>query len=160
MRSPYIFLLCCVCFISCKSDRDTSAKRHDSSHTQNPGSPQKKNNSDTLVISSKTAVAYEPDTTRIKQAKARDGEENFYVGADDYIFYINESSEYLQKKGLPVLNVRDKNYLKFISSDKSVTLVKLDTLSGLWGMYFFQPDKKPRLVNIASISEEYKNYYR
>jgi hypothetical protein len=159
MRSPYIFLLCCICFISCKSDRDTTTKRQDSSRTQIP-EPQKKNSSDTLIISSKTAVVYEPDTIRIQQAKASGGEENFYIGADDYAFYINESANYLMGKGVTVINSKEKKFLKFISSTEPAELIKLDTLSELWGIYLFDPHKKPRLIDITSIEEEYRNYYR
>jgi hypothetical protein len=38
--------------------------------------------------------------------------------------------------------------------------VKLDTLSELWGMYFFDPTKKPYYADITEIEEDYKSYFK
>jgi hypothetical protein len=88
------------------------------------------------------------------------GEEDFRIGADDYIYYMNTSAAYLEKQGLKVLDARDKKYLHFVSSGKTAQLIKLDTLPELWGIYFFNLMKKPYLVDITMIEEEYANYYK
>src|SRR5688572_25341352 len=48
---------------------------------------------DTLTIDTKTAVFYQPDSLRIEKRKKEVGIEDFMTGADDYIYYINTSSE-------------------------------------------------------------------
>jgi hypothetical protein len=58
-----------------------------------------------------------------------------------------------------VIHAEDKKYLKFISPDKSLTVINLDTLTDPWGMFLFNPGKKPRLADITSIEEEYNKYY-
>lgn len=78
---------------------------------------------------------------------------------DDYIYYINTSTEYLQKQGLPVIDAKDKKYLRFVSVKKKETLIKLDTLKELWGIYFFDPVKSPYSADITDIETEYENYY-
>jgi hypothetical protein len=88
------------------------------------------------------------------------GEADFRAGADDYIYYVNTSAEYLEKQGLPVLAARNKKYLKFVLANRQVQIVKLDTLEELWGLYLFDPKKKPSSVDITVIEDEYKNYFQ
>jgi hypothetical protein len=117
-------------------------------------------NFDTLTVDKKAAVFYSPDTTQIAKRKKEIGEENFYVGADDYLFSMNASHEFLDSIKLTILNAKDKKYLKFIHSDKSQTIIKLDTLAELWGIYFFDPNKRQKLVDMTIIDEEYKSYFK
>jgi hypothetical protein len=58
------------------------------------------------------------------------------------------------------MNAKSKKYLKFVTSDKKAELVKLDTLNDLWGMYLFDPEKKPHYADIIDIEEDYKNYFK
>ena len=117
-------------------------------------------NSDTLIISEKSAIFYQPDSMQIEKRKKEVGEENFYIGIDDYAFYINSSFEFLDSIKQPVIEVVGKKVLKFIYSNKQTEVIKLDTLPELWGMYFFSPEKMPRLVDMTIIEEEYKNYFK
>ncbi len=48
-------------------------------------------NSDTLTVDKKAAVFYSPATVQIAKRKKEIGEENFYVGADDYLNYLHTS---------------------------------------------------------------------
>lgn len=48
--------------------------------------------------------------------------------------------------------------LKFISTDKSVTIIKLDLEKEIWGIYLFDPKQKPKKVDMKAIAEEYKEY--
>lgn len=114
---------------------------------------------DTLTIDRKAAVFYQPDSLQIEKRIKQVGEADFRMGMDDYIFRVNISVEYLQKQGLPVLDAKNRKYLKFVSADKKFQLIKLDTLQELWGMYLFDPDKKPHYADITGIEEDYKTYY-
>jgi hypothetical protein len=87
------------------------------------------------------------------------GEEEFRMGADDYIYYVNTSAEFLEKQDLPVLDAKNKKYLKFVLADNQVQVIKLDTLEELWGIYLFDPKKKAYAADITVIEEEYKTYY-
>jgi outer membrane lipoprotein-sorting protein len=117
-------------------------------------------NFDTLIVDKEAAVFYSPDTTQIANRKKEIGEENFYVGADDYLNYLHTSHDFLDSTKLIILDEKDKKYLKFIHSDKSQTIIKLDTLAELWGIYFFDPNKKPKLIDMTIIDEEYKSYFK
>ena len=116
--------------------------------------------SDTLIIDKKAAVFFQPDSIQIEKREKEIGEENFYIGADDYLFYMHTANDFLDSLKFPILEIKDKKYLWFINADKSQTIIKLDTLPELWGIYLFDPSKRPKLVDMTIIDEEYKSYYK
>lgn len=115
---------------------------------------------DTLTIDKKAAVFYQPDSLQMEKRMKQVGEADFRVGADDYIYYVNTSAEYLEKQGLRVLDAKNKKYLKFVLADKRVQVIKLDTLEEFWGMYLFDPKKNAHAADMTIIEDEYKNYYK
>jgi hypothetical protein len=118
------------------------------------------NDADTLVVDKRAAVFYSPDSIQIAKRKKEIGEENFYIGADDYLNFLHTANDFLDSIKLTILNAKDKKYLKFIRSDKSKQIVKLDTLSELWGIYLFDPNKQERLVDMTMIDQEYTSYFK
>ena len=117
-------------------------------------------NTDTLVIGKNAAVFYSPDTTQLAMWKKEVGEKDFATVIDDWSFYMNSSGEYLKTTHLPVVDASDKKVLKFVKADKSVTLVRLDTLSAYWGVYLFSPAKEPQFADIIMMEESYKKYFK
>lgn len=115
---------------------------------------------DTLIINRKAAVFYQPDSLQMEKRMKQVGEADFRIGADDYIYYVNTSTEYLENQGLPVFNSKNKKYLKFVLADRKVRIIKLDTLEELWGMYLFDTKKKPYAADMTIIEDEYKSYYK
>lgn len=65
--------------------------------------------SDTLIIETKSAIFYQPDSLQIDKRIKEVGEVNFRSGAEDYIYYINTLSEEIEKQGLPVLMLKTKS---------------------------------------------------
>jgi len=116
--------------------------------------------SDTLIIDRQAAVFYQPDSLQIEKRMKEVGEADFRAGADDYIYYVNTSVEYLEKRGLPVLDAKNKKYLKFVLTDKQHQVIKLDTLEELWGIYLFAPKKSVYAADMTIIEDEYKSYYK
>jgi hypothetical protein len=173
MRPPFRhFLLCILTLSSCatrdnKQEIKTEVHHSTTDTTQQSHSPQTnldireiEGNGDTLTIDRKSAVFFQPDSLQKERRMKEVGEKDFRAGADDYIYYINISAEFLEKQGLPVINAKSKKYLKFVTSDKKAELVKLDTLHELWGMYFFDPTKRPYYADITEIEEDYKSYFK
>lgn len=124
------------------------------------GNSQPTLNSDTLFIKSKCAVIYSPTEKSIEKRKNDVDEENFYVGVDDALFYINESEEYLQSKKIKIVRTENNKILKFISNNKSVTLINLDLEKELFGIYLFDPKQKPRKVRITNVSDEFETFMK
>ncbi|RNI31832.1 hypothetical protein EFY79_21050 [Hanamia caeni] len=166
------FLLCILTLSSCATNDNKQEVKTEIQHSTTDTTKQShsaqtnldiKNivrNGDTLTIDRKSAVFFQPDSLQMEERMKKVGEKDFRAGADDYIYYINISAEFLEKQGLPVMNAKGKKYLKFVTSDKKAELVKLDTLSELWGMYLFDPEKKPHYADIIEIEDDYKNYFK
>jgi hypothetical protein len=112
---------------------------------------------DTLVITQKAAVLYGPDSATIEK---RMSDENFRIGMDDAAGGMQEANEYLESVKLPVLDTENKHYIKFVNSNGTSHMIKIDTLPDLAGIYLFDPAKPPRLIDMFSIEKEYADYYK
>ena len=117
-------------------------------------------NDDTLTINSKCAVIYSPTEKSIEKSKKDVDEENFYVGADDFLFYISKSSEYLESKNIKIVTTENDKILKFISENKITTLINLDLEKELFVVYLFDPKQHPKKINITAISDEFESYMK
>lgn len=116
-------------------------------------------NNDTLVVDRQAAVFIEPDSIRIEKQKKQVAEEVFYTGADDYVFYMSIAHAFLDSVKLTTLNTKDKKFVKFVRADKAEQLIDIDKLPELWSIYFFDPAKKAKQINMTMIDDEYKNYF-
>jgi hypothetical protein len=117
-----------------------------------------KSKNDTLVIENTSAIIYEPTDERINKLKKEVGEEDFYIAADDYLFYLNESNKYLESQKIQIVMTKSNKVLKFISADKSVTIIKLDLEKEIWGIYLFDPKQKPKKIDMTATADEFKEY--
>jgi hypothetical protein len=122
--------------------------------------PPEKENSDTLIVTTKTAVFYFPNKGQLVRMKKAVGEENFHIGQDDYLSALHTAYDFLDSNKIPIVEAKDKKYVKFIRSDFTFTIIKLETLAELWGIYFFDPSKKEKLIDINMPEEEYLNYFQ
>jgi hypothetical protein len=117
-------------------------------------------NTDTLDISLTTAVMYEPDSGAIAKRKKEIGEENFLIGADDYLNYMHLSSEFFEKEKFNIIHAKTKNVLRFTLSNGSKNIIRLDTVPELWGVYLFSPGQHPKLIDMTVTEDEYKTYFK
>ena len=145
---------------SIKSSQEDITFQTDTTHRILTASPTNSANNDTLIVDRQTAVFIEPDNLQIEKRKKQVGEEDFYTGADDYLFYMNAAHEFLDSFKLTILNAKDKKFVKFIHSDKTQQIIGLDKLDELWSIYFFDPTKKAKQVDMTMIVEEYKSYFK
>lgn len=116
-------------------------------------------NNDTLIINQTCAVIISADSLQIAKRKKELGQD-FYVGADDYAFNLNEAQKFLDSVKLKTFNCNGKKFLKFIYADKKQELINLTSLDELWKVYLFDPIKKSKSVDMTMIDEEYKNYFK
>lgn len=114
---------------------------------------------DTLIVTSRAAVFYQPDSLQIEARMKEAGEEDFRAGMDDYLYYLNESWQYLESRGLPVLDAKNRTFIKFVGTDSN-QLVRLDTVPELWGVYLFDPAKRYYKADMTVVDEEYKAYFK
>ncbi len=117
-------------------------------------------NADTLVIRSKCALVYEPTEKNIEKRKKEVGEEDFYVGADDFLYYINESTEFLKSKNVTIVTTENDKILKFILNDGSIVVKNLDLEKEMFGIYLFDPRKEPQKIDITATREEFESFIK
>lgn len=116
---------------------------------------------DTLIVSGNAAVFYEQDSITIEKQR-KQNEADFTAGLEDYHMYLDSVQRFLAtvKDKTASVDAKGQKFIKFIKSDNSSTLVKIDTIPTLWGLYLFTPTKEPEEVDMTDIKNSYEKYYR
>ncbi len=167
MKKYILSLFCLLVIISCNENKKEVEKNF-ASDIQNSIATKSieskvllaNMNKDTLVINSKCALVYEPTEKNIEKRKKEVGEEDFYVGADDFLYYINESTEFLKSKNVTIVTTENDKKLKFILNDGSVVIKNLDLEKDIFGIYLFDTKSEPKKIDIVSTKEEYETYMK
>lgn len=116
---------------------------------------------DTLIVKEKGAVFFEPDSTQIEKRKREVGEENFYVGTDDYLYYMQQCHTFLSNRKFKIFEgLQRMRIIKFVMANNKIDIVNLDTLAELWGVFLFDPLKQPYQIDLTQVETEFKAYYR
>ena len=151
MKVSYIIpALILIIICSCHYDQH---KRHHKKHQS------KSINNDTLFIAKRSAISVWVDTITLEKRRKQYGDSDFYTVADDDVYYSSVTDSFLKSHHLPVTTVKGYKYLTFIQSDKTSTIIKIDTLQQIYTMYFFDPSKAPKAVEVLDIENEYNRFY-
>ncbi|WP_298145576.1 hypothetical protein [Flavobacterium sp.] len=119
-----------------------------------------KNSIDTIVFKDQTAIIIEPTDRRIEERIREIGEEDFYTGADDYMWYLSESYETFRKNNLPVLKIKTDKIIKFVMENGNYAIVDLTRDDELWQVYLFNPRLKPKKISMTDSENEFKTYFK
>ena len=119
-----------------------------------------KNVIDTITVKSKFAIIIEPTEKQIEKRKKEVGEEDFYIGADDYMFYLNESTKTFNKNKLKVLNIKNDKIINFELENGNNAILELNDKDELWQIYLFDPKLKPKKIDMTDSENEYKKYFK
>ena len=119
-----------------------------------------KNVIDTISVKSQIAIIIEPTEMQIEKRKKEVGEEDFYIGADDYMFYINESTKTFNKNKLKVLNIKNDKIINFEFENGNNAILEFNEEGELWKVYLFDPKLKPKKIDMTDSENEYKNYFK
>jgi hypothetical protein len=118
------------------------------------------NRIDTIVVKNQTAIIIEPTDKQIEKRKKEVGEEDFYIGAGDYMWYLNESTETFRKNKLNVLNIKNGKTIKFEMENGNNAILELNGEDELWQIYLFDPKLKPKKIDMTDSENEYKTYFK
>lgn len=158
MRNRVIILFIYLSITSCRENSSVKTTKNIDTPTTLHTSESMDN--DTLIINTTTAVFTDPDSLQIEKRKKEIGEENFYAGSGDYIYYLNSAHEFLDSVKVKTIIVKGTKIIKFVSYDKSYQLIQTDTLPELWNIFLFNPNKRVKQIDMTIIDEEYKNYFK
>jgi urease beta subunit len=115
---------------------------------------------DTIVIKNQTAIIIEPTDKQIEKRKKEVGEEDLYIGSDNYMWYLNESTETFRKNKLNVLNIKNGKTIKFEMENGNNIILELNGEDELWQIYLFDPKLKPKKIDMTDSENEYKTYFK
>lgn len=116
-------------------------------------------NYDALIVNEISAIITVPDSFNIEKRKKAIGEDDFYAGADDYMFYLNLVHQFTDSMKLKTHIVNDKKFIKFVGNNTPPYIIRIDRLPELWNVYFFDPKKNKKQIDMTVIIEEYNNYF-
>ncbi|MEB3799818.1 hypothetical protein INQ45_01585 [Flavobacterium columnare] len=111
-----------------------------------------------LIIKDKCAVIYNPDSIKISKAKKID-EENFYVSADDAMFYISESRDFLKSKKIKIIETESR-IIDFKINNKLVKNINLNSDEKYWGIILFDGKNIPAEIDMSDIKIEFEKHMK
>jgi hypothetical protein len=160
-------LLLCVIFCFMYSCKQPSSKKNipaekitehqDTVRKKPPGSF-----SDTLIIHFPAAVFYNPDSLQLLKIKEITAK-NEYETEVHNCFYLMRNARMVLKKYWPQIHIIEapaNRYLLFVKKDKSKTCIDLNTKGDMCGIFLFDPEKEPELIDMMNIDTALGFYFK
>ncbi|MGC4021418.1 MAG: hypothetical protein QM734_05480 [Cyclobacteriaceae bacterium] len=111
------------------------------------------------VINSDCAIFVYPTHDQVEEMKKAQGEDDFYVTADDSNFYQSQAIQILDSAGIKTFGAV-KRYLKFKGSEKSWILDIRKKDLPAWNLILFQKNRVPQPTPTIDLTyESVKNYF-
>ena len=116
---------------------------------------------DSLIINQPAAIFFEPDSAQFQNLKSITAENVFETNVHESFFQFKTAKSFLQQHmpAVKILSAKNFRYLVFPDKAKTADIIDLDKIADSWGLYFFEPGKEPRLIDIMSIDTEAPNYF-
>lgn len=97
------------------------------------------------AYASRVAIYMEATSADLDSARARLPEDDFYVMADDLMFYRSSAYEYLERRGVRVVRLAGRRPLSFLVNGVSRTYGFAD-FEPLDAIVLFEPGREPRVI--------------
>lgn len=120
------------------------------------------NFNDTMVINSISAVFYNPDSLQLDKIKKFLKKEEYETEVHN-CFYLMRNARNIMKQYWPqihIIEISSARYLLFIKADKSKTLIDLNTVNDMCGIFLFDRKKPPELVDMMNIDTALGFYFK
>ncbi|MDD2797612.1 MAG: hypothetical protein PHV20_03370 [Bacteroidales bacterium] len=119
-----------------------------------------KDTSTYILIDKPIAIIILPDSTWSNQQQKELGEDGWNEIVADHDYYQSDAMDLLEKNGIEVKFFNtNKQFYKFIKSDKSVYCIDKSKMKDKWGLILFNKDKNPVFWNNTSIEDALKYIY-
>jgi hypothetical protein len=111
------------------------------------------------LIDFECAILIYPTSEQIDEMKKNEGEEDFYIGADDSNWYQTMAIEKIDLVGIKTITVRGR-YLRLRGHNKTWDLDIRKKNLPAWNLIFFKPTKEPKIISTIDLTvDETKNYF-
>jgi len=117
---------------------------------------------DTLVINSLSAVFYNSDSLQLDKMKTILKKEEYETEVHN-CFYLMRNARIVMKQYWPQIQIIETSrarYLLFTKADKSRTCIDLNTKNDMCGMFLFDREKDPELVDMMNIDTALGFYFK
>ena len=117
--------------------------------------------SDTIIISTKSAVFYEPDSIQLEKIKAKN-EKNIFDMITHDCHYQMQNARIVLKKYWPQIRIIENSkarYLLFVKADNNKICIDLNDKNDICGLFLFDSKKNPVLVDMPNIDTELGFYF-
>lgn len=117
--------------------------------------------SNTLIITTAAAVFYNPDSLQLEKIKLTYKPAVFESVTHEYFYQMRNARIVLKKfwGRLRIIETSNARYLQFLRADKSSTIIDLNTVGDISGMFLFDPKKEPLLIDMMNVDTELGFYY-
>jgi len=116
---------------------------------------------DTIVIDTRSAVFYNPDSLQLKNIKTVIAN-NEYETEIHNCFYLMRNARAVMKQYWPqihVIEISRARYFLFIKKNKNKVVIDLNTKNDMCGMFLFDRKKDPELIDMMNIDTALEFYF-
>lgn len=155
---PLIFLT--AIFFSCSGKGPQSipanSRQMPAVHSKPPGSFQ-----DSLIITNRSAVFYEPDSMQKEKIKTVTEERIFNSSMHEYYYQVRNAHIILKKEwpDVKIIDARHVRYLIFVKSNGEKEIIDLDQKDDAYGMFVFDTHKSPRQIEMTNVENQVPDYF-
>ncbi|WKZ58864.1 MAG: hypothetical protein QY309_13405 [Cyclobacteriaceae bacterium] len=111
------------------------------------------------LIDFECAILIYPTSEQIDEKKKNEGEEDFYIGADDSNWYQAMAIEKIDSAGIKTITASGR-YLRLRGQNKTWDLDIRKKNLPAWNLIFFKPTKEPKIISTVDLTvDETKNYF-
>ena len=112
---------------------------------------------DTLKIAKPCVVFYQPDSLRIQKMKQAHQGDDFYIIADDAMWYKTQARDYLTQEGMKFIDA-NKKFISF-QMEKGSKTIYTDSLEAAWGLIMFDGIRPPLTTSLVDVHIDFKLYF-
>ena len=117
---------------------------------------------DTLVVSLKSAVFFKADSLQLKKMELIQKKGNFESMVHDCFYQMRYSRIVLRKywPKIEVVEASNARYLLFITKEKRKISIDLNKQNDMCGLFIFDGQKAPELVDMTNVETALGFYFR
>jgi hypothetical protein len=117
---------------------------------------------DTMIISGESAVFYTPDSIQLTKIKAVNKEMIYESLMHDCYFQMRNARLVIRRDRpeVKITEVSKVRWLVFMMNNKSKRLIDLDTINDICGIYLFDGNKEPELIDMTNVETDLGFYFQ
>lgn len=116
---------------------------------------------DTLIVASKAAIFYNPDSVQLERLMTLNGKVVYENTVHDCFYQMRNARMELKQYWPQIKKIEFSRirYLIFIKSNKEKIVFDLDKKGDMCGIFLFDPKKNPQLIDMMNIDTELNFYF-